>query len=261
MNRPPIIALARIPWVGTWMNRQQLLSRLASRGWPVVYSNGALSIWDRYSGDWARAPWLGRFERRDGIVLDRPGRWFPRWQRWPAWDRMVLRRHARRLRRAAKLPTGGDGIAFLFEPGDWPYVEHLNCRHVVYHVYDIHALVGDWPTVSGDMEGRLVARADLLTAASKAMARALPGDGAGKARILHNGADADFFIAAANSVCPTDLAAVPHPRIGYSGAINRKVDLLHHPIHKPSRQINCIQLTKRPIHPHKRRPKPFLQPN
>ena len=38
------------------MNRQQLLSRLAQRGWPVTYSTGALSVWERGSAQWKAAP-------------------------------------------------------------------------------------------------------------------------------------------------------------------------------------------------------------
>ena len=43
LARPTILAFAPNEWSGPWMNRQQLLSRLAARGWPTYYSTGALS--------------------------------------------------------------------------------------------------------------------------------------------------------------------------------------------------------------------------
>jgi hypothetical protein len=48
MNKLPIVAFAPHPWKESeWMNRQQLLSRMGKRGWPVIYSQGAMDIWQR----------------------------------------------------------------------------------------------------------------------------------------------------------------------------------------------------------------------
>ena len=46
-NKGNIIAFDINPWQGPWMNRQQLLSRLAQRGWNIVYSKGQCTLWDR----------------------------------------------------------------------------------------------------------------------------------------------------------------------------------------------------------------------
>jgi glycosyltransferase involved in cell wall biosynthesis len=75
------------------------------------------------------------------------------------------------------------------------------------------------------MESCLVDRADLLLASSEAMVRLLPSSGPRKAKLLPNAADTAVFMAAERTPCPPDLRNIPRPRIGYTGAINLKVDL------------------------------------
>ncbi|MBF0142370.1 MAG: hypothetical protein HQL59_02795 [Magnetococcales bacterium] len=221
-RRPVIIAFAPHSWEDRWLSRQQLLSRLGRRGWPVIYSHGPLSLWDRGKPLWDNAPWIGNLAETDGIRVDRPGRLPPAWPSHPLWDRLAHRLHGERLRRAT-----GDGkiLLFLFHPAFWPYTEILRPAHVVYHVYDVHSAMVNWNPRWSAWEAALVERADLITTSSEGMARTLPGAGPIKARVLHNGADSRRFLAARDSPCPEDLAAIPHPRIGYIGTVNAKIDL------------------------------------
>src|SRR4051812_47353152 len=70
-SRPArFIAMGTNEWEGPWMNRQQILSRLA-RSHPVLYTTGAWSTWDLQKPTWQSAPRFGRFERKDGVLLDR----------------------------------------------------------------------------------------------------------------------------------------------------------------------------------------------
>ena len=85
MSRLPIIAMSLDDWRGPWAGRQQLLARLARKGWPIVYSNGPLSIWERKTEKWRQAPLLSGSERSDGLHLDRPGRLTPSWSAAPRW--------------------------------------------------------------------------------------------------------------------------------------------------------------------------------
>src|SRR3546814_4923346 len=57
------------------------------------------------------------------------------------------------------------------------------------------------------------------------MSRKLPGIDPGGARILPHGVDFEEVSAGAAAPCPDDLAAIPHPRIGYTGRLNMKIDL------------------------------------
>lgn len=51
-----LVAFCVSDWYGPWRNRQQLLTRLAAQGWPVVFSNGLYNRWDLGSTDWRQAP-------------------------------------------------------------------------------------------------------------------------------------------------------------------------------------------------------------
>jgi glycosyltransferase involved in cell wall biosynthesis len=107
----------------------------------------------------------------------------------------------------------------------WPYVELLTGGLIVYHADDAFSLCPGWTSELARFETLLVHRADLVLAGSESIARLLPGEGAGRARVLPNGADSRAFVSAEDEACPADLARVPRPRIGYIGSINLKVNL------------------------------------
>lgn len=223
-NLPPIIALASTPWRGTWMNRQHLLSRLAARGWPVVYSNGPASVWERGDDTWAQRPRFDRDEETDGIRLVTGGRTIVDWPRIPATGGIARRLHAGTLRRAAGPGWSDNGILYLFHPSYVPFIDLLRPRHVAFHVFDVYAEMEEW---NDALQGQLVAlcqRADLLTAASDAMGDALPEPGRSKVRVLPNGVDIAPFADLDAVPCPADLAEIPSPRIANVGTLNLKID-------------------------------------
>lgn len=218
-----IFAFAPNAWGGPWMNRQQILSRLARRGWRVTYSTGPLSMWDRGSDDWHAAPWRTSFERHDGVDVGLAGKSLPRWPRLPPYDRIVTRRHASALLRQARCAPS-NAIAYVFHPALHELAAAMNCRWTVYHAYDLFALQPGWSDALETAQRALLRRADLVVASSPSVARTLREAGGDRVLVLPNGADAQAFAAGALSPCPADLAAIPHPRIGYIGHLNRKVD-------------------------------------
>jgi hypothetical protein len=218
----PLIALSSNAWSGPWRNRQQLLSRLAKRGWPVVYSTGPLSLWDRNLPDWKDAPFLSRFDGGDGLINFIPGRFPCLWPKLPNWSRFVIRQHGRALKRQ----TGdrGDVIACVFRPEYWPFVKAINPRWVVYFAFDNFRREPDWSANDTMAEAALVERADLIVATTSAIAESLPRSGPSRAKVLANGADARKIADYANTPCPDLLQPMPKPRIGYCGSLNQKVD-------------------------------------
>lgn len=206
------------------MNRQQLLSRLAARGWPVIYSNGPMSIWDRGTERWNAAPWFATTSQDDGVTVDHPGRIPSRWPTFPRWDRYVIRKQGRRLSQLGAQTGNNGGIAYLFHPQYASHLHGLRFHHLVYHAFDALALTPGWSDDLARKQRDLVQRADLLVGSSIPIIRDLPDDGPQRAHELPNGADAEAFSAAIDYPCPDDLAAIPNPRIGYVGRINRKVD-------------------------------------
>lgn len=218
----PIVAFAHHPWdEPEWMNRQQLLSRLGKRGWPVAYSFGALDWWQRKSARWNASTWFNRVENLDNIRDIVPGRLGARWRRFPLFDRLAIARHARFIRSTVARPNERI-IALLFDPQFYPYVEHLQPCDVVFHAYDAYASQSGWSEEKAVFQAALIRQSMLVTASSDAIARYL---GDPRVKVLPNGADFEAFAAGPELPEPDDLRNIPHPRLGYVGAINRKVDL------------------------------------
>jgi len=205
--------------------RHRLLGGLGGRGWTIVYSSGAMSLWDRRKEVWRRAPLLGRVERAGNIFVDRPGKLLPRWPSRALWDPFAVRWHAHRMRAALNAAHDGAIAAILFHPEFWPYVGALAPRHVVYFVYDAHSLAPGWTEELAEFEARLIERADLVVGFSREMLDLLPGEGPRRGRVLPTGVDVAMFAEVEKTDVPADLAPIPRPRIGYVGRINRKLDI------------------------------------
>lgn len=203
------------------MNRQELLSRLASRGWPVIYSNGPLSVWERGSQRWRESGWRSEFGKFDGVTVDFPGRIAPRWQSHDRWDRLSMRHHAGRLRRLA----GENFAAYLFSPHYYDQLEYLKPNYVLFHVRDYYPGAGTWTREDQYRLEALAERADLITLAGREMGACIPPSARSKTRLLPNAADPSAFFDLENRKCPDDLAQIPGPKIGLIGNVNPKVDL------------------------------------
>jgi hypothetical protein len=225
----PIVALSEHAWEPTMGSTVQLLlPRLAARGWKVVHSAGALSLWQRGRPEWSQAGLLGRFDTIGGVQVERAGKIYPRWERAPAWDSLVVRRHAAWLRSRVAAPDE-PAVVIAYHPRFYPYVESLRARfptRFVFHSIDNYL---DQPGATDELKamlGRCVAESDLLIANNPTGAARLPEPGPAKARLLPSGVDLQVARAGLGRPCPADLAAVPRPRIGYVGRLNPKIDFV-----------------------------------
>ncbi|CCE24402.1 putative glycosyl transferase [Methylotuvimicrobium alcaliphilum 20Z] len=208
------------------MNRQQLLSRLGKRGWPVIYSDGALNIWQRKSNRWLQATWFGAIEQTDNISLYHSCKILPRWEKYRLVDQLAIQKHSLSLKKAINLGSKDSSfISLAFHPFFWPYVETLNSDFVVFHIYDLFSKMHAWDSNIELMYQNLLNRADLITASSEAMVQDLSEKQLNKVKILHNGVDLDIFNNDIKYPCPDDLSEIPHPRIMNTGNIGRKIDL------------------------------------
>lgn len=225
---PQIFAFASNEWhTPWWMARQHLFSRLAKRGWPVVYSTGPQSLWERHTTKWRNGPLLHGYDRTEtggseAVMVDRPGRYLPLWRHEGAWNSLVTIRHARHLLQAG-VGKHHRRLAYLWHPRFWPYVELLGADYVVYHIHDAWNAEA-WANHLKRRHKNLVQRADLIISTAENMSRDLPGIGPGGAHILPHGVDFAAVSAGAESACPADLADIPRPRIGYTGRVNLKLD-------------------------------------
>ncbi len=228
-DRPPahdnILAMAPNPWHGPWMNRQQLLSRLAANGAFVLYSTGQWYSWHRHQPAWRAAPAFGHVEQANGVGIAHAPRWLVRVPRLPRLDRLAIALEARRLRHL--MPNGGRAgfTLYVFHPIFQPYVEALRPTHLIYHAYDLFALTPGWTPELARQEQWLLEHADLRIASSEITAGRLEHPSGRSVQTLPNAADVRRFDQARQEPIPADLAAIPQPRIGYVGNINVKVDL------------------------------------
>ena len=218
-QRLRILVLAPNPWDGPRMNRQHLFSRLAQRH-SIVYSTGV----PFFKGPTRHRPFRalkGHFERTDGLIVDHPPSWLIRNFRLQTLDDTVVALASRRWRSV----LDGSHIAYLFHPGFWPHVRHLNASHVVYHAFDMYNRLASWCAEFEAWERQLVERADLVIASSSVIHDRLLALGARQTLLLENAGDYDLFASGASRDEPADLKTIPRPRVGYSGAINQKVAL------------------------------------
>ena len=220
----PLVCLAPAPWNGPWNGRNQLLSRLAERGWPVIYSNGPLDLWERNGKGWADASWLHATDLNDGVVVDRPGKLFSTYAKSPAWSSAMQKLHAAHLMHQMHRVAPGDAVTVVFHPLYAHYVQLLNTGRSAYFAYDLFSKTALWSDALAEAETWLVRNCDLVVAVSSATARTISMGSNRPIEILSNGVDAEAFIAGATGPVPADLADIPHPRIGYIGRMTPKVD-------------------------------------
>ena len=215
------------PW---WVDRHYLMLGLASRGWPVVFSNGPISVWNIREKNRYSLPFFGRVEawssdRNSEILLDRPGLWMLSWPKFLAYDALSHRVHARRLVRSVPESSLKNAIAFLCAPQFADYGTYLDLPHTVYHIHDAYWMRGNWNEKSQLAHEALAERADWIFAVSDTMLRNLSASAVEKASVLPHAVYAEEYIAKSSEPCPEDIKDIPSPRIGYVGRISRKVDL------------------------------------
>ena len=97
---------------------------------------------------------------------------------------------------------------------------------MVYHAYDLYSQTPGWSEELAEQEARLLARADLILASSNVIAQHLGSISGRSVLTLPNAVDYQAYRDVLNGdrPLPEDLAEIPHPRIGYTGCLNRKVD-------------------------------------
>jgi len=224
LRKSPIIALSVNRWHAGWSSRQRIVQGLAERDWPTLYSSGAETVWELGKPDWHAQPWVPKVRRDGKLHVDYPGRLLLRWPSKHRLDRVAMALHATLMRRTFRQQRGHALTLLIFDPLLWPYIRHLDPARVIYYCYDARQLSPGWTRDHARQEEQLVDRADMILAYTAGMLDHLPGDGPTRGRVLPPGVDIAPFSDVATAVCPADLGRIPHPRIGYMGRINQKLD-------------------------------------
>jgi len=233
-----ILCFAPDPWDDIWRNRHQIMSLLAQQN-KVLYVEPRPylrpTIRRSLSGEisWAdiRAPLVRKV--RDGLYIFRPPLYAPLSGREPLRTALdALRKGA--LRRAMHRLGMEQPIVWLFRPDMADVAGRYDERLLIYHIVDEYvgyeALDAQRQEKIRQRERDLIARADLVLVTSRTLLESKGGINP-NTHWVPNAVDyACFRAGVAEEREPTELAGLPHPRIGYVGAINDKIDvelLLH----------------------------------
>ena len=226
-----IVCFAPDPWEGPWRNRHHIMTRLARRNRvlyvePRVYWNEAWTAWR--SGKPASA---GLWQTPEGIWVFRFPLWLPMVGKLPG--RVIGALRDRMLRGILRRLDMERPILWLYRPD---HVDLPGCcgeKLVVYHVVDEYAGYDAEKTepdairrleVLREMERSLLHRADLVFVVSEPLYRSKSPYNP-HTFLVPNGVDFEAFSSAVGKPEPSDVADIPHPRVGYVGVLNDKIDL------------------------------------
>ncbi len=226
-----IVCFAPDPWEGPWRNRHHIMTRLARPNRvlyvePRVYWNEAWTAWrsgGQASGSLRQTP--------EGIWVFRFPLWLPMAGRLPG--RVIGALRNRMLRGVLRRLGMEHPILWLYRPD---HVDLPGCcgeKLVVYYVVDEYAGYDAEKTgpdamrrleVLREMEQSLLRRADLVFVVSEPLYRSKSPYNP-RTFLVPNGVDFEAFSEAREEPEPPDLSGIPHPRIGYVGVLNDKIDL------------------------------------
>lgn len=228
------VCFAPDPWAGLWRNRHQIMTRLARRNTviyvePRVYLGEALRKVRTGRLGWPelRQPLLAH--ERDGLYVYRDPAYAPYAGRLSG-GRITAGIRRRALRGALKSLNARRPILWLLRPFHADQIGHYDEKLVVYHVTDEYS---GFPMITDKAcflaaEEVLLRQADLVIVTSPALLAA-KGRCNPQTHLVRNAVDfAGFQAALASGQRLPELSessgALPHPRIGYVGALNEKVD-------------------------------------
>lgn len=225
-----IICFAPDPWAGLWRNRHQIMTRLARRNTviyvePRVYLSEAVRKARRGQITVADARAARLRHERDGLYLYADPVYAPYAGRLSGGKITAAIRRAA-LRRALASVGAGAPILWLLRPWHADQLGRYGEKLTVYHVTDEY---GDYPTIADKAQFRrdeeaLMRRADLVIVTSPALLAAKSPCNP-RTHLVRNGVDYDGFQAAlAVNIEHEAITNLPHPRIGYAGALNEKID-------------------------------------
>jgi glycosyltransferase involved in cell wall biosynthesis len=221
-----------------WTNRQHVATRLAERGWNVLYVEPRL-FWPRmllggYPGTTSSLRWFARVHipqrvgRNMWVISQLNAIPWGREVSWISWvnhsiNYWAVRFYARRL----GFFKDGPPAILLYDTEAAQYLSSFSESRVVYDCVDDHRVQAgvDRNPDRVEREERMIARrADVVSVTTKPLFERFSQLNA-NTRLVPNAADVHAF-RAKPAFIPDDIASIPHPRIGVIGTIDPyKVDL------------------------------------
>jgi glycosyltransferase involved in cell wall biosynthesis len=211
-----VLALVPERWGGMWLSRHQILTRL-SRYFHVV--------WHNPPQPWRDAP--KPITHADptpppssGFSVYTPESWLPRFYRPRALDRATEQARLSRSRRMLERAGCKRVVTYVWQPKFGRALDLVAHDVSCYHIADEYSFLDIEQSIPPE-ERALIERVDQVFVHSPALMEKKGHINPNTAYIT-NGVDYAAF--SADVAEPADLAAIPHPRIGYVGRIKSQMD-------------------------------------
>ncbi|MBX7243852.1 MAG: glycosyltransferase [Candidatus Sumerlaeaceae bacterium] len=225
-----IVCLSHLAWDSRLFQRpQQLMARLAGRGHRVHYFGciGAKSLREfasRGEKSGISAPGTASSLRYQNLSYS------PLTLRFEKFRRAVATKTIAGLMASDHQPR----IAWIYHPGLLPLAEALKPDLIVYDVMDRFAAFLASGRETQELEAQALAAANVIFTGGQSLHEATLQslrdndiDASGKIiQCFPSGVDLDHFAKAslAETPVPADIASLPHPILGYFGAIDERMD-------------------------------------
>lgn len=235
-----IVCFSSQPWEdGMWTNKQHVMSRVAHQHRVVFVNFGAQSPFkflakaravEGESSVTLRDIWRVPAVRRVGPNLQVLDVWCPTW--------LSFLPRAHRLRERCDfdhrvdvvgrwLASEGinDAVLWVYHPGYGASVARLPHQLIVYDCVDEYSAFPEFRDAKDwvrERERQLCAKAGVVSCTAPALVEAKRELAPGRTHLVHNVGDAEHFgrALAADTKVPADVATLPHPIIGFVGAVS-----------------------------------------
>ncbi len=213
-----VIGLVPEAWGGSWQLRHHFLTRLAvyfnvvwvdpARGWRESLASPA----PRPDGDGALPA---------GFSVYRPEMWLPQLYRPRFAGRLTFRGRLRGARRILKRRGARTTVLYLWRPDYDESLDLIEHAFSCYHIDDEYTFSSVEKPID-PREAALIARVNQVYITSPALLKK-KGSLNPSTVVVPNGVDYRAYTTPQGE--PSDLGAIPHPRIGYVGTIKAQLDL------------------------------------
>lgn len=220
-----ILSFSLNSWDGPWMSRQQILSRLAQKGWTIVYSRGLFFTWDIKSSAWKKSKNFINIKLMNDVYVLCKSRINLRNPKYSWFDACSLFVFSLYIKYLAWKKNKKNIVLHIFHPSFFSYIKFFKNSKIIYHIYDAYHLCPGWNSELNHYEMKLISQADKIISLSIKMIPILNNEVQEKLSIISNGVDYELFSAGLFNDCPEELSVIKSPRIGYVGSINSKLDL------------------------------------